>query len=162
MRGVFEVLLEFSEKKGKPQGVKMKLLNNFILLLFVAWLIFGVDPYPLKGQVSSELQRWDLMIDEAHIWHNLVDNYFYSDAQKYWPERKAGLEKILEKYPESRWADELINICSHDGRLWDINRNAGDFYDRQGLKEHMVRVEGFGLEEVEAKRMEIGLHKQAG
>lgn len=77
------------------------------------------------GATSIHNQRWDLrMIKEAPIWSNLLKHYFYAEHQRYWPERKATLEKIIKEFPNSQWADDaaLILAC---GKASFENNSAG-------------------------------------
>lgn len=81
-------------------------------------LLVGIEKSNIaySQQTSTDFQRWDLMmIEEAPIWGNLISYYGYSDKSRYWPERKASLQAIIEKYPESRWADDAA-LCLAGGQ----------------------------------------------
>lgn len=90
---------------------KMTKINSPSIMLVVSVLLLSI----CQGELySAEIDRWDLMmIDSAHIWKNLLTNYPYAEHQKHWPERKTGLEQIVNKYPDSQWADDaaLILAC---------------------------------------------------
>lgn len=92
----------------------MKISSIFVLIFFTAGIGLFF-PFSCSGEQSSAYTgRWDLrMIEEAPIWKNLLVNYSYAEHRKFWPERKRALEKILDKFPDSRWADDaaLILAC---------------------------------------------------
>ncbi|HEX9902267.1 MAG TPA: hypothetical protein VGB72_05345 [Acidobacteriota bacterium] len=86
----------------------LKLIGSTAGSLLTALPLFTVE------QASLHIQRWDLrMIKEAPIWTNLLKDYYYAEHRRYWPERKAALEKIAREYPPSQWADDaaLILAC---------------------------------------------------
>ncbi|NLW84706.1 MAG: hypothetical protein GXY41_09950 [Phycisphaerae bacterium] len=89
----------------------MTKIKNPSIMLVVSVLLLSI----CQGELySAEIERWDLMmIDSAHIWKNLLTKYPYAEHQKHWPERKTGLEQIVNKYPDSQWADDaaLILAC---------------------------------------------------
>jgi len=86
----------------------------FILTVFVASMIVFAPISSLGRNISTDSQRWDIQMGkEARIWQNLLTNYYYADHQRYWPRRKAALEKIVNEFAQSRWADDaaLILAC---------------------------------------------------
>jgi tetratricopeptide (TPR) repeat protein len=83
-----------------------------ILLLGILWSTFC----PLwAAQVEPQTKRWDLMmIDEAPIWWNLVKYSLNADQKSVWPQRKSALNKILNEYPTSQWADDAALILAYN------------------------------------------------
>jgi len=59
-------------------------------------------------------------------------NYIYADHREFWPARKKALLQILERYPDSRWADDaaLILAC---GKIGFEDDPAGAIKDLQML-----------------------------
>lgn len=74
--------------------------------IFITLITLAGAAYVAHGeQIGS--QRWDLrMIEESPIWKYLLVNYAYADKVKYWPERKAALQIVINRFPDSRWADD--------------------------------------------------------
>lgn len=92
----------------------MKTSSIFVLIALIAIIVGIAGVCSSAEYISNSSQRWDLvMIKEARIWKNLLVDYAYADHQRYWPERKAALEKIVNEFAESRWADDaaLILAC---------------------------------------------------
>lgn len=103
----------------------MKKTRLFILMGF--GITLGVMALSLLSNAATSIhsQRWDLrMIKEAPIWTNLLTHYFYAEHQRYWPERKVALEKVVREFPNSQWADDaaLILAC---GEASFENNSAG-------------------------------------
>ena len=79
---------------------------------------------PVPPEAEPAAQRWDLrMIEEAPIWDYLLVKYGYAAHAKYWPERKAALQTIVNEVPDSRWADDaaLILACGKADFEGDAN-----------------------------------------
>ncbi len=86
----------------------------FVLTIFVASMIVFTPTSLSEKHISPDTERWDIqMVKEARIWHNLLTNYYYAEHNRYWPKRKAALEKIVQEFPDSQWADDaaLILAC---------------------------------------------------
>jgi hypothetical protein len=99
--------------------------NKFKMIIGVLFII-ALCPLLLSAYgASADSSRWDLMmIKEAPIWKNLLVDYSLADHQRFWPERKVALAKIIRDYPQSRWADDaaLVLAC---GRASFENDYAG-------------------------------------
>ncbi len=93
----------------------MKRMPSMTILL--ASLLLAAAPPGAGGQQGAGAEeRWDLtMIREAPQWQPLLAAYPYADHRRFWPERKAALESILERHPDSRWADDAA-LCLACGR----------------------------------------------
>ncbi len=93
----------------------MKRMLSMTILL--AALLLAAAPPGAEGQQGAGTEeRWDLtMIREAPQWQPLLTAYPYADHRRFWPERKAALESILERHPDSRWADDAA-LCLACGR----------------------------------------------
>jgi len=92
----------------------MKTVTAILLFVFSTCMLIALCRASHGGESALETPRWDLMmIKEAPIWKHLLNSYVYADPAKYWPERKAALEQVVAKYPESQWADDaaLVLAC---------------------------------------------------
>ena len=75
-------------------------------LIFIFVVGFACMSNFAHGQEMSS-KRWDVqMIEDAPIWHRLRIHYFDNPVKKYWPERKAALQTIINQFPASRGADD--------------------------------------------------------
>lgn len=108
--------------------------NTIIILhmvLFVA-ISLVISEFVLgEDKPAKKKPRWDeVMIKEASVWNNLLVRHTCAEHRKYWPERKAALKKILDKFPDSRWADDaaLILACGKAGFEDDPNGAIKDLY----------------------------------
>jgi tetratricopeptide (TPR) repeat protein len=80
---------------------------------FVATAVFLLCHRAPAQDTSGTSSRWDLqMIAEAPIWKNLLVDYSYADRKERWPERKRALQRILDKYPQSTWADDAALVLA--------------------------------------------------
>lgn len=96
----------------------MQRKSLIMFLSLVLGLVGSVEYSVYAEQPVPDTTRWDLvMIKEAPIWKNLLKNYGYAEHKKYWPERKAALETIVNQVSDSRWADDalLILACGKAG-----------------------------------------------
>jgi tetratricopeptide (TPR) repeat protein len=97
----------------------------FIPTVLVASMIVFAATSLSGKHISPDTERWDIqMVKEVRIWQNLLTHYYYAEHEKYWPERKAALEKIVSEFADSRWADDaaLILAC---GKASFENESAG-------------------------------------
>ena len=123
----------------KPSGV-------FAAVLFVSSLLVSVGILLSDEPASEDAERWDVrMVNEVGIWGNLIGNYFNPDTKEYWPERKAGLKKILKDFPDSRWADDAALVLAWgrvvfeddvDGAIADLERIVSDYPDGHTIVSH--------------------------
>lgn len=102
-------------------------MRNKVILCYIVFLIallFPSSDFVLGKDTRAKKLRWDqVMINEAPIWKNLLVCYYYAEHRKHWPRRKAALEKVLDRFPKSRWADDaaLILACGKAGFEDDPN-----------------------------------------
>lgn len=80
-------------------------------MLVVSVLLLSI----CQGELySAEIERWDIMMsEEVQVWNYLLEDYFYGPKEEHWPKRKKALEKIVNEFPDSQWADDasLILAC---------------------------------------------------
>lgn len=127
-----------------------------VFFFIVATLI--ACPCTFAQEACDDSFRWDLqMIREAPIWQNLLVNYSYADHRERWPERKRALELILEKHPQSQWADDaaLILACGKanfedntKGALADLRKLIREYPYGQTVVVHWDREDGCILDDV--------------
>jgi len=85
----------------------------FIIILESLCFFNAISVLKCAEANSSDSLRWDQqMIKEAPIWKYLLVNYFYADRTIYWPERKEALQKVIEEFPDSRWADDAALLLA--------------------------------------------------
>ena len=112
----------------------------------------------MRAQISSDSSlRWDQkIIEEAHIWNNLLVNYMYADAEKYWPERNEALESIVFNYPLSKWADDAALLLAGvkasvekdiSGAIKDLRVVIQKYPDAATVVENWYMHSGFRLNE---------------
>lgn len=91
----------------------MKPYITFIIILVLLCVFGTASILKCSEQNSADSVSWDLrMIKEAPIWKHLLVNYFYADHTIYWPERKEALQKVIEEFPNSRWADDAALLLA--------------------------------------------------
>jgi len=91
----------------------MKRYITFIIICLSLFVLGSVSLLKCGEQNSADSERWDLrIIKEAPIWKYLLVNYFYADRTIYWPERKEALKKVIEEFPDSRWADDAALLLA--------------------------------------------------
>lgn len=87
--------------------IKIILSIIFTVLVVLCWTSSLTHAY------EASAQRWDLqMIEEAPIWEYLLVKYGYAEHAKYWPERRAALQTIINEFPDSQWADDAALIVA--------------------------------------------------
>jgi tetratricopeptide (TPR) repeat protein len=80
----------------------------FKLLHYKLAIFMLLVPIAIQAQINdADNFRWDQkMIKEATIWKKLLSKHNESDQVSNWAERKEALTAIIEKYPDSEWADD--------------------------------------------------------
>lgn len=136
----------------------MSRITVSILLAFAAGMLAIMTGFASGQNISIDTQRWDLMlIKEAKIWKNLLVNYGYAEHQRFWPERRAALRKIINEYPNSRWADDaaLILACGKasfenniSGAIADLKIIADRYPDGMTIVTHWDPDDGCKFDEV--------------
>jgi tetratricopeptide (TPR) repeat protein len=93
---------------------KLYQLNKNIIcnIIFICELIITTC-FAYGQQFEKKSERWDKRtIEEALIWQNLLVNYWNANYTLYWPERKKALIAIIEKFPDSQWADDAAILLA--------------------------------------------------
>ena len=88
-------------------------------------------------QESKDSVQWDhRMINEADIWYNLLDKYYYADHSLYWPSRKQSISKVIVQFPNSQWADDAALMMACDQAVQENNLEDGISALRQVITDY--------------------------
>ena len=113
---------------------------SFILTFVVGFICMGNFAH---GQ-EIHFQRWDLrMMAERKIWKEIRLYYSRNPAER-WPERKSRLEKIINQFPASQWADDAALMLAGGQATVDGNTESAIAALRQVMEsypsEHTIVV----------------------
>ena len=112
-----------------------------LLLIFVVEFT-GVFDFAHGQEIHS--QRWDLrMMAERKIWKEIRLYYSRNPAER-WPERKNRLQKIINQFPTSQWADDAALMLAGGQAAVDGNTESAIAALRQVMEsypsEHTIVV----------------------
>ncbi len=103
-----------------------------ILLIFVVEFT-GMFNFAHGQEIRS--QRWDLHMEaEREIWKNI--RLYSSVNSANWPERKSQLEKVINQFPTSQWADDAILILVGEQAVIDGNTESAIAALRQVMESY--------------------------
>ena len=111
-----------------------------LLLIFVVEFTCVFD-FAHGQEIRS--QRWDLrMMAERKIWKEI--RLYYSSRSADWPDRKSRLEKIINQFPTSQWADDASLMLAGGQAAVDGNTESAIAALRQVMEsypsEHTIVV----------------------
>ena len=84
---------------------------------------------------ETRSQRWDLRMEaEIEIWKEIRLYYSFSPAD--WPDRKKRLQKIINQFPTSQWADDAALMLAGGQAAVDGNTESGITALRQVMENY--------------------------
>ena len=118
--------------KRKEKTMKPIVFVYSILLVFVIGFT-GMSNFAHGQEIRS--QRWDLRMEaEIEIWKNI--RLYSSVNSANWPERKSRLEKVINQFPTSQWADDAILILVGEQAVVDGNTESAIAALRQVMESY--------------------------
>ena len=103
-----------------------------ILLVFVIGFT-GMSNFAHGQEIRS--QRWDLRMEaEIEIWKNI--RLYSSVNSANWPERKSRLEKVINQFPTSQWADDAALMLAGGQAAVDGNTESAIAALRQVMESY--------------------------
>lgn len=97
----------------------MKRITQLIIIIKCLLLLSAA----IKAQKKPNIPKpWDQrIIEDAYIWKNIMVNYLELEDSLYWLEREQALIKVINEFPESRWADDAALFLSTEKAIIENN-----------------------------------------